>query len=158
LPAESLEKIEVASRTDWLDAEIVMEIDVAVHGELGDDGLVEFWRRFTRTASRIPVLKSVVDGMLRLLAGPALVFGILPRAWGLLTRDMGTIEVNADTERRVIEVRMVGVPALSHPELYNLGNVGSYRGVLDLLSTKGEVRTDPSRIADGEYRFEIRWE
>jgi len=158
IPQESLDRIDVASRTDWLDAEIVIQIDVGLHQELGDDGLVEFWRRFTRTASRIPILKPVAEGIVRLFAAPPRVFGMLPRAWGLLTRDMGKIEVDVDVKSRVIVLRMVDVPPLSRPELYNLGNLGSYRGILDLLSTPGEVVSDPSRIADGEYRFEIRWE
>lgn len=155
---ESLDKIDVASRTDWLDAELVIQIDVGLHEELGDDGLVDFWRRFTRTASRIPILKPVAEGIMRLFAAPPRVFGMLPRAWALLTRDMGRVEVDADERSRLIVLRMVDVPPLSRPELYSLGNLGSYRGILDLLSTPGEVVADPSRIADGEYRFEIRWE
>jgi hypothetical protein len=158
IPQESLDEVAVASRTGWLDAEIVMQIDVGLHKELGDDGLAEFWRRFTRTASRIPILKPVAEGIMRLLASPPRVFGILPRAWGLLTRDMGTVVVRADDRRRLIDLRMADVPPLSRPDLYNLGNLGSYRGVLDLLGTTGEVLSDPTRIADGEYRFEIRWE
>lgn len=158
LPAEVAARIEAASRADWLDGETLITIDLAIHDELGPEGLIRFWRTFAATATRVPILRPIANSAVRIFGSPRGILKLLPRSWTLLTRHFGQMVVEETDARKRIRVSLVDVPPLSRPDLLDLGHRGSYLGVLDLVGATGTVTSEPSEITRGRYRYEIEWE
>lgn len=150
--------IESASRTDWLDVEVMLGLDAALHETLGTEGFVGFWESFANSSTRIPVLRPLADGALRLFAGPSNLFKLLPRGYGLIARDLGTIDVTADEDARRIELVLREVPKLSRPLLFAQACRGSFAGMLVMLGKTGAVEVDTSNVDSGTIRFVVTWE
>lgn len=158
IPAEILERVESSSRSEWLSGEVLIVFDVAIHDELGDDGLIDFWRRFSRASTRVPILRPIADSAIRLFGTPKGIFKMLPNAWSLMTRNFGSVFVEAGPAKNQLRVRMVDVPRLSRPDLFTLGHHGSYLGVLDLVGATGTVTRNDESISEGHYDYDVRWD
>lgn len=156
--AQQRDAIADAPRASWMSSEALIKIDAVLHAELGDEGVVMFWRQFTRRATRTPLLRPIAEGVMRLLGGPQSAFRLIPKAWDMVSRDFGRIECRVEPGRRVLVVEMHEVRELSRPELFGLGQQGSYHGVLDLVGANGTVSLDEYRPDLGRYRYRVSWE
>lgn len=157
LSPELLGAVGAASKFEWLDGEAMIEIDIALAEAFGEAGVVDFWRRFARTSTRVPLLRPLADNAIRLFASPRGVFKALPRSWKMMTRGFGRVRLSRSEGEKQLSVRMIDVPPLSRPDLFNLGQQGSYQGVLELVGAEGTVSADSSRIPEGIYEYDIRW-
>ena len=101
-----------------------------------------------------PLLKPLVDGAVHIFgADPAGLYRWVCRAWELLFRNCGTIELASRGPRSCVFV-LHEPPAIMTERAYLEGMASSFGGPLERFDVKGNVDLD---VRADEVRFIISW-
>lgn len=151
---ETLAAIRAASRVDFLPLALNVEIVQAVHAEGGPDGT----RRWTRASMALATgayLKPLLNVVVALLApSPAALYRHVPRAWTLVYRSCGRIEVE-DAGPGMTRFSCVDFPPELRVPEFVASMAGTLESIFDLCPYDGRVRVEGS--ADGTVRYLATW-
>lgn len=151
------ERIERASRIEWLALDDDVELTTAVFREVGADGL--------RAWSLDAIVRSTKTGLLGpLLQGVINVFGVhprsilraAPRVWASLYKGCGSLRV-VDVDAATTELVLEGAPAAMVTPPYSLGIAASAEAAIVLTRFDGTVGVEDARPRAGSARFVARW-
>lgn len=156
IPTSTLEQIDNAARTDWLDASVMLDIDEAIEAVEGRAAYHAFWRRFPVSAIDLPLLRPLATGLMRVFTSGAGLVKLLPRTFGLVTKDMATFEVDLDASARSAEFYLRGLALEDRIELFAIANVASIEGMFDLLGGDAVVDWSYDEVSR-DLLLTIRW-
>lgn len=151
---ETLDAIRAASRVDFLPVALNVEVVRAVHAEGGPEG-TRRWTRASMTLATGAYLKPFLNLVSALFApSPAALYKYVPRAWALVYRNCGRIEVE-DVGPGVTRIVCAEFPPeLRSPE-FAASMGGTLESIFDLCAYDGRVQVDPT--ADGSVRYVATW-
>jgi hypothetical protein len=159
LAPSTLATLERSSRLTWLPIEVDVELTHAIYAELGAGRARELFRRSLSTALEAPILRSLVQGALRIFgATPARFFGWAPKAYAQLYRDAGAMRFERD-EPGSARLELSGLPpvvAASRDYLDGMG--GAVAAGFDVMGVKGEVTLERLDVSAGTACFRLSWE
>lgn len=150
--------IERASRLEWLPIEVLLEVLDATLAALGPEEAAVHWRLSTLRSFDLPLIRPFVAGALELFnPSPAKVLLILPRLYGLLYRDTGSVAVE-NVEPGLMRIQHADVPAVMLASRGWSGSIGaSYLATLDFLRAR-DARVDTTlELAAARVLFTLRW-
>lgn len=151
----TLATIDDNPRTSWLPVELDVELTDAIDQVMGREGTRRWSKEALLKSMEGPLLRPIIDAALRLFGvTPASVFGFLPRAWGAVYRDCGTIELG-DVAESSLHVLYRGVPDAMAADAYLDGIAGALEAVLELCKKSGRVTVEP--VQGGQTRFVVEW-
>jgi hypothetical protein len=159
LAPATLATLEGSSRLTWLPIEIDVELTHAVYAELGAGRARELFRSSLSNALEAPILRSLVQGALKLLgATPERFFGWAPKAYAQLYRDAGAMRFERD-EPGSARLELSGLPpAVAGSRDYLDGMGGAVAAGFDVLGVKGEVTLERLDVSAGTAGFRLLWE
>lgn len=159
LPAESRRAIEDASGIAWLPIARDVEVTEALFEAAGPARAREIFRRNLASTFEAPVLRTLIQGGLKLLGtSPGRLLSWSPRVYTLLFRDAGEIcFVEEGRNAGRIEMRDLPPELVARREYFE-GSAAAISAVFDLLRTKGEVRLDAIDPVRRSASFRIEWE
>lgn len=156
-PKASLEALELAPRTSWLPVEHDHFVVDGVVAVLGKDRARKCWRDSVPDMVDKPLLRSFVSGMVRMFGRePARIVGLLPKAWPLVYRDMGTVTLDASTPGDPV-LRFSDIPrsVRAYPN-YFVSWEGVCAGLAHIARVTGDATLVPAPdLSSAEVRF--RW-
>jgi len=152
----TLRRIVLATRVDWLPAELNVELVHAGQRVLGDERL----RRWGRAAARHSMSSSFFGPILQGVIGvfglsPAAIFRAVPAAYRAAYRGCGEMVVSGDGER-VRHVLLRDLPPVLQDRSFFLALAGSLEGVFDACELEGKVR-QRSPVIGASVEFEATW-
>lgn len=155
---EHVRAIRDAPRTSWLEAEHQIAVDGAIAEVLGNAALERMIREYVSRASDTPLFKPLMRGAIALFGlTPASIYRILPRAWGMTSREAGIVSERVIDDRHH-EVTYAQLPELMRVESIAVTTRGSLLGMLDLVGHGGTVETDLGQLPDGKIVHRIAWQ
>lgn len=151
---EAYEAVCKVSRIGWVDVKYDVQLATAIAEELGTPALREWARSSISKAMASPILKPLVDGAVHIFgAEPAALYRWICRAWGVLFRNCGDLELRAIAARSCIVV-LHEPPAVVKERAYLEGMTSSFGGPLEMFDVAGKVELD---VRPQEVRFLISW-
>lgn len=162
LRGEVTDAVERSLNMDWLDATHQVAIDEVMREVLGDDGLVDFHRRFVEhSAPRL--LGAFLKGVANVFGeSPRAILRAMPKAWAFVTRDLGRVETRnldgLDGGDNSVEVRYVDLPDCLRTPTFVLVTRGGQLGGLALIGMDGDVETDDAELGSGRVTHRLRLE
>jgi hypothetical protein len=159
LAPATLAALEGSSRLSWLPVEVDVELTHAIYAELGAGRARELFRYSLSTALDAPILRSLVQGALRIFgATPERFFGWAPKAYGQLYRDAGEMRFARD-EPGSARLELLGLPpAMAGSRDYLDGMGGAVAAGFDVMGVKGEVTLERLDVGAGSACFRLVWE
>ena len=151
----SLDTVNRAARTSWLDAEIMIEMDWALVDVVGPQQFEEFWIEFASHASRVPIIRPLAAGAMRLLGTPRGVLKSLVVAYKYITRGLGAYTLEFTDEQDAV-MRIDGIE-LSSVELFAIANRGSLIGAMTMVNTVAQVDSKFEQGPPGWLELRVRW-
>ena len=155
---KTISTIEAAGRTEWLPAELQLDIDGATYQVLGEDGLRSFNRNYAANSAEIPMFAPIARGVLALFGGAEGALKILPRTWSFIARNCGSCSYET-VEKGHGRVRYEGLPVSLRKPSFIATSEGSVLGILDFSKADGARAVhDPTiRIEDGVVQIDAYW-
>lgn len=157
LPEHLREHALSTDRSGWVPAELIIEIDKALVGQFGEEGLIDFWKRFGSRARNIPVLGAMAEGLTRVFAGPHGILKLMPRSFSAVGRHNGVIEAQLDDDKLGGRLGYRDVPAILSHRYFVLANEGSLLGAFALIGTNPTMRSEMQDLDDGRFVIHMRW-
>lgn len=148
--------VEECSRTDWIDAEHMLNIDQALLDVLGEEGFVQYWTEFAGRGTDIPVLRPIFAATMRLLVSPWLVCKSLPRVYGAMVHGVGDMVLEKQGTRSAV-FTINECDDFSRPNLFGLANLGGIQGGFALAQSKAEVSYEMIEDEHVTLRYPISW-
>ena len=155
--AEALTVIDEAGATDWLPVELTNKLGQALYEEAGAEGSIEFWRRFAGTLSSMSLFDAMVKGVLKLVGTPEGLLQLIPRAYALTSRGLGSFDLTVDPDENRATLSVTGLPKVSQTKSVIISIQASCLGVLDMVSVDGEVGVDDFRVDEGPVNYIVLW-
>jgi len=156
LKPESLDEIQNAWAASWLPIRLDVELTEAFFRLAGSARGCQAMRQNLVATYQAPILRPLIEGALRVLGRhPGKILRWAPRAWSLLFRDLGEMEVEVREDHAT--VRISGLPPeVAESREYLLGSAAAIASVFDLTGYQGtcELR----QHGEGQARFEVRWQ
>lgn len=156
LDRDMIEEIEAATRTEWLPAQYVLQTHDALLRVLGSDGFHEHWRHFGSDIHKLKMFKPLVSGALGLFSSPGGIFNMIPKGFGLVSRDFGVMHCERSDSDRA-DLIWTQLPELPRMRLFALACEASMHAPFDLLNIQGTVKIDESRYGGGSLVLTARW-
>jgi hypothetical protein len=155
--AELLEKIEKATRVEWLPVEVDVALTEAVARTTGEDG-VRKWSRAALVASvEAPFLRPIVKTAIALFGlTPASLLRHAPTGWKQVYLDCGVIRFESVSDKHV-RLHLDGAPLqMTESKPYLVGTAGAWEAAFDIARAEGgEVTLEvPSPVA---AVFDVTW-
>lgn len=141
----------------WVPIEHDKWIPWAIVEELGEAQASEYFRRFFAKHRNAPILRTVIDGAIRVFGlSPNSVLRVAPRTWDLVFRDHCTIEWSRQGDSAARVVLRDAAPELLEWPSYALAFRAFFYGILDIASAEGEV-TQAVDLEAASITYELRW-
>ena len=154
---DALAAIDAAGGTDRLTVELTNKLGQALYDEAGDEGSREFWRRFAGTLSSMSLFDTMVKGVLKLVGTPEGLLQLIPRAYALTSRGLGSFDLTVDPDENRATLSVTGLPKVSQTKSVIISIQASCLGVLDMVSVDGEVGVDDFRVDEGTVNYIVLW-
>jgi hypothetical protein len=140
IPQSTLREAEVRTRMEWVPLERNIEIVDATLAALGPERFREMRRRTTARVARSPIVSAVLSGALHLFgASPLALFRLMPRVYGLVSRDAGSVHVEEVGPSRLRLVYQGLPPVMTAspgwPDMITVAN----EAIFDLVHARGTV-------------------
>lgn len=143
LPPQHLRQVERAGRADWLPIEIDLDLGVAIHRAVGDEGLRRWARAALRRSMDGAILGPLLVSAVRLFGlTPAGLFKMAPQGWRAAFRGCGELVV-VEAAATCAVMDLVGLPEDMQGPAFVVGIAGGLEAVLDTCRVTGEVRVEP---------------
>ncbi len=154
---EVLEDIESSWSASWLPVGHDVELTEAFFRVAGRETACRVMHDNLVATFDKPILRPMIEGAMRVLGTtPGKMLRWAPKVWGLLFRDVGHMEVEADDETRTATVTLTGLPPeVSDSRNYLLGSGAAISGVFDVTHVEGSY--DLVEHGDGRARIDLRW-
>lgn len=153
-----LAQVQRATPVENVEGRPLIELFRIMRAELGDERYVGWWRDYTLQLSRIPLLKSFTQGIIRALGlSPHTLFKNLPRARGSLVRFGGAMlyEKIDDNSARMT---LTGYPReLLLSGIAGITMRGVYEGVLALGGHAGSAACEAEDVDKGVVVHVVKW-
>lgn len=139
--AEAVRHVEQASRVDWIDLRIQLQILSALRAEVGQRGYEEFCAAHFTTTVQQPFVKGAFETTVRLFGvGPGPIYRIFPRSWAMISRGCGVVRVPREIDPAGTRIRVVDLPVEEEEiELFVQGFRATFRGIIDIFQRRGDV-------------------
>jgi hypothetical protein len=159
LAPETLATLASSSRLTWLPIEVDVELTRAIYAELGAGRARELFRSSLSTALEAPILRSLVQGALKIFgATPERFYGWAPKVYAQLYRDAGEMRFERD-EPGSARLELSGLPpTVAASRDYLDGMCGAFAAGFDVIGVKGEVTLERLDMSAGSACFRLRWE
>jgi hypothetical protein len=159
LAPTTLAVLEGSSRLTWVPIAVDVELTHAIYAELGAGRARELFRSSLSKALEAPILRSLVQGALRLFgATPERFYGWAPKAYAQLYRDAGEMRFERD-EPGSARLELSGLPpAVSGSRDYLDGMGGAVAAGFDVMGVKGEVTLERLDVSAGTAVFRLLWD
>jgi hypothetical protein len=159
LAPETLATLEGSSRLTWLPIEVDVEVTHAIYAELGAGRARELFRSSLSNALEAPILRSLVQGALRIFgATPERFYGWAPKVYAQLYRDAGEMRFERDEPGSArLELSRLP-PAVTASRHYLDGMAGAVAAGFDVLGVKGEVTLERLDVSASTACFRLAWE
>lgn len=158
LAPATLAAIQSSSRLSWLALELDVELTHAIYAELGSGRSRELFRKSLSTALEAPILRSLVQGALRIFgATPERFYGWAPKAYAQLYRDAGEMRFEPE-EPGAAWLELSGLPRVAASRDYLDGMAAAVAAGFDVLGVKGEVTLERLDTGAGTACFRLLWE
>lgn len=156
LKPDTLEAIENAWSAAWIPLAHDVELSLAFCRVAGTEEACAAMRRNMAEAFHKPMLRSVIDGAVRILGlSPGKLVRWAPRIWPLVMKDAGVMRVESQ-EDGAATVWLEGLPPLIADEGdYLAGTAAAIAAVFDLAGTAGHCRL--VEHGHGRARFALIW-
>lgn len=152
--AETLDAIRAASRVDFLPIALNVELVRAVYAEGGPEG-TRRWTRASMTLATGTYLRPFLNLVTALFAAsPSALYKFVPRAWALVYRNCGRVEVE-DAGAGVTRLVCAEFPAELRTSEFTASMGGTLESIFDLCAYDGRVQLEPS--TDGTVRYVATW-
>jgi len=139
-PADTIARIEAATRVEWMPYELHVRLDEAVFEVLGRERFIAFRRYHNSRLTESPALRSVLAGTLSLFGvSPRRIYHMVPRVYDNMCRDAGRVDI-VDTDPTSLRIVYHDVPShlVANP-VWRLGLIGSFQLILEITKSKGTV-------------------
>lgn len=155
LPAEVLEAIEQAARTDWIPVELDGQYVDGVLAALGPDGMRAAYRRFTREALvRSSTVRTIIEGALRIFGvSIGTLLRTLPAGMRQSYRDAFELSVQRGEQEALVVFDDIA-PEVLRWKGYPLVWEAVFLGLYDLASTPPQLEM---KVLRGSRRVEARF-
>jgi len=143
LPVGTREVMLTTSRSAWISVEHDHHaVDVIVR-LFGASRAIQYWRTVTANLIERPILKSFVSGMINVFGDdPGRVIGILPKAWGLVYRDLcEPLCIRTEEGKTVLRFDKVAPEVRVYANYFHSWH-GTCLGVADLARIRGRMTFD----------------
>lgn len=156
--ADFLAHVRRATPVENVEGRPLVELFRIMRAELGDERYVAWWRDYTTELSRIPLLRSFTQGVIRALGlSPHTMFKNLPRARSSLVRFGGSMlyERVDDVSCRLT---LTGYPReLIESRIAGITMRGVYEGVLALGGHAGSASVEVESVDTGTVVHVVKW-
>lgn len=155
---EFLAHVRRATPVENVEGRPLIELFRIMRAELGDDRYVAWWRDYTVQLSRIPLLKSFTQGIIRALGlSPHTMLKNLPRARGSLVRFGGQM-LYEKLDEKSARMTLTGYPReLLASGIAGITMRGVYEGVLALGGHNGSASTAAEDVDAGVVVHVVQW-
>ena len=159
LTGASRAQLEGAGRSDWLSAEVLLDVYESIADISGELGLQSCVRKFACDAIGLAIFGGIVSSALRILGpSPGTLFRLIPLGLAASLRHAGEVQVQEARFGSEIVVHWTGLEPRLRVPAWVSASLGAYRGLLDLSGVTGEVCFGAGDCSQGELRFEVRWD
>ena len=153
----SVALVQRAASIDWVDIELLLELNRAIDSTLGRAGFSAFWKEYGRAATHHPIFRPLVDGIVRMFGSGRGLVKMLPRGSAMVSRHLGAMKVvELEADRAVLEY--AGFPFPEHLELFSEANRSSIEGSLLLVAKSSEATLEQLIAGLGGYRIRVSWQ
>ena len=157
--ATAVRHVEEATRVSWIPLGTQLEILRVLRDAVGTKGYEDFCAlHFSSTVDQ-PLIKGVFDTTVRLFGvGPGPVYRMFPKAWGMMTRGCGSVDMDGSPHPSGTHMVVSELP-VEEPniDLFVQGFGATFRGVLDLFKVTGEVERGPFDAEARIARYVVTW-
>ena len=155
LPAEVLERIEHAPRTDWIPVELDGQYVDEVLTAMGADGMRDAYRRFTRESLvTSPTVRSIVEGVLHLFGvSVGTLLRALPGGMRQSYRDAFTLDIQRGDKEALVVLDDIA-PEVLRFRGYPIVWEAVFLGIYDVARTKPQL---DFQLFRGTRRAEARF-
>jgi hypothetical protein len=157
LGAEALERIEKATRVEWLPVEVDVAITEAVARTTGEAGVRKWSRAALAESVEAPFLRPIVKAAIALFGlTPASLLRHAPTGWKQVYLDCGVIRFESVNDKHV-RLHLDGAPLqMTASKPYLVGTAGAWEAAFDIARAEGGVvdLTVPSPVA---AVFDVTW-
>jgi hypothetical protein len=151
-----LETIAQVSRADWVDARGMFSINAGIHAALGGLGFAKFWIDFSRTATRVPMLKSLAEGAARLFGSGKGIVKLLPRSFDMVSRDLAVVTLR-DLEAGLANLEFTDFQSEDYFDLFVEANRASIQGAMMMVGEDPTVEVVESDPKTGRAWLRVMW-
>jgi hypothetical protein len=154
--AEQVEKIEKASRADWLPVTLDVDITEAIALEAGDEAMLKQARLALLSSMEGPLLRPLRDVTIRVFgAHPHAVMKLAPKAWPMIFRDCGELEYDAAGKTEGVLRLKNAAPEFLASDTYRRGTGATF----DALATVGGAKSAATtvEVRDSIIQWTVRW-
>lgn len=139
--AGAIERVEAASRLDWIPLSVQLDILAALHDEVGAAGYDAFCATHFGSTVETPLMRSVFEGALRVFGlSPASLYRMFPKSWAMMSEGCGVVVVEGELSKTGTVLRVEQLPVEErHIELFVRGFRATFRGPIDVLKRSGDV-------------------
>ncbi|HTN53509.1 MAG TPA: hypothetical protein VML50_13965 [Anaeromyxobacter sp.] len=140
LAPATLRRIVLATRVDWLPAELNVELAHVGERVLGEDGLRTWGRASVLRSMGTSLLQPILEGAVRLFGlSPPAIFRTVPSAYRAAYRNCGEMVVTGgEPDARIVTLQ--GLPAPLQDHAFLVAIEGALEGVFDTCRVEGAVR------------------
>ncbi len=140
---------------EWLEIETHIHVLDALYWGLGKARYVAYYRERARKIFRSRFLRAVVVAGARTFGRAALVRAF-PRAWNLVIRDCGVLEVARDDDGGITEITLREIPpVVARSDAIRLAIASSLAAGIDIAGYLGRVEVDPGPPRDRTFVFRV---
>ena len=151
------EEIRATGPLEWVGLSLYLRAAETIYETLGHEATIEFWSEQISKAFDASLMRPLATGGLFLYGrNPGSMYRLLPKAYSLVFRNAGDIDVHLDGDHGAEMVFTNLPPAMRRPAVLAHFR-GNCHGVLRYLGFEGEVEMDETRLAEGTLRFAVRW-
>ena len=135
-----IERVEGASRMDWIDLSVQLAILDAIYSEVGMRRWEQFVSAHFSSTVEQPFVRSMFETSVRLFGmSPAAVFKVFAKTWATISRGCGDVTIG-EVDPRATTIRVTGLPVdQEHIDLFVRGFRATFKGVLDVFKSTGDV-------------------
>ena len=142
----------------WVPMPVYLKFIQAVWAEAGSStAYIQFWRAHIQGYLDSALLAGLV-GTARKLFGlsPVAIYKVAPRGYGMTYRGAGQGEV--EVVGKTATLRFSGIPAaLLEDEVWAIGHVGTFWGVLDVFNLNGTAEMTERSPERGRFTIQVKW-
>nr|PZN18745.1 MAG: hypothetical protein DIU78_22310 [Pseudomonadota bacterium] len=139
--ADAVERVELASRVDWIPLSIQLEILSALHTEVGPEGYDAFCTAHFAATVEQALVKSVFEGTIRVFGiSPAALYKVFGKTWPVIASGCGVISIEGQAAPSGTTLHVTELPMNEREiDLFVRGFRATFQGVLDVVKKQGTV-------------------